>query len=339
MNWSALQVARHVRANGGARSVRQLEAAGIDRAAVVAAFADHAITRVRRGWYAVPDAPREVLRAVRVGGVLTGASAARLHGLWMHSDPLLHVRVARTASRLRSPDVTPPQRGTPPGAVVSSRLDRAADGVCVHYRSDPPLNSARDPLPIALAEMLSCAPAEHAIATIDSALASGQLTAPGLARMRELALPSRRALVDRASALSESGIESRVRLFLRRHNIAHRAQVEIDGVGRVDLLVGDRLVIEIDGSKFHTGAEFESDRRRDFELAMRGYLVLRLSYRMVMDEWDTSAAGLRALVARGEHRWGYRAQSSPAPSVPMPKYEHEDRLDVPLGVLLGPNAG
>ncbi|GAA1809346.1 endonuclease domain-containing protein [Agromyces neolithicus] len=337
MSWTPSHVARHIRENGGARSVRQLRAADIDRAAVVAAFSDHAIMRVRRGWYAVRDAPDDVVRAVRVGGALTGASVARLHGLWLHTDRLLHVRVPRTASRLRPP--TAALAAAAAAAATSPRLDPSGHGVCVHYRSAPPLDSARDSLPIALAEMLSCATAEHAITTIDSALASGQLTDGGLEQVREFALPSRRTLVDRASAQSESGIESRVRLFLRTHRITHRAQVEIEGVGRVDLVVGNRLVIEIDGSKFHTGTEFERDRRRDFELAMRGFLVLRLSYRMIMDEWDASAAGILALVARGEHRWGYRARSTSATSVPMPKYVHEDPLDVPLDVLLRRNAG
>jgi hypothetical protein len=41
---------------------------------------------------------------------------------------------------------------------------------------------------------------------------------------------------------------------------------------------------------------------------MRGYLVLRLSYRQVMTEWDVVSAGILELIARGEHRWGRRSE-------------------------------
>ena len=40
------------------------------------------ITQLRERWFAVPDAPADVIRAVNVGGSLTAASDARLEGLW-----------------------------------------------------------------------------------------------------------------------------------------------------------------------------------------------------------------------------------------------------------------
>ncbi len=72
-------------------------------------------------------------------------------------------------------------------------------------------------------------------------------------------------MLDAIHAGSESGTESKVRLLLRTRRIGHRPQVYIARVGYVDLLVGDRLVVEIDGAAYHTGPEFEEDRRRDFE--------------------------------------------------------------------------
>jgi very-short-patch-repair endonuclease len=80
------------------------------------------------------------------------------------------------------------------------------------------------------------------------------------------------------------------------------------------VLVGDRLVIEIDGAGFHTGVEFEADRRRDFELIQRGYLVLRLSYSMVMRDWAEVQRGIVTLIERGEHRWGSRARRHDRPA-------------------------
>jgi very-short-patch-repair endonuclease len=291
-------VAPIIRAHGGALSHRLLELGGFHRAAVAKALSAGTIIRVRPGWFAAPDTPRDVVRAVRVGGAVTAASAARLDGIWLHEDPLLHVRVPRTAARLRGPDES------------GVRLDRRVHKVCVHYRSEPDGPVARDPLPLALAEMLACAGREAAIAAIDSALSQGLLGRGGLETVRELTMPSRHRVLEAVRHGSESGTESRIRLLLRSRNIPHQPQARIRRVGYVDLLVGERLVIEIDGAGFHTGPEFEEDRRRDFELVMQGYFVLRLSYRQVMKEWELVSDGILALVARGEHRWGARAIAS-----------------------------
>ena len=298
-------VARFIRENGGALSYRQFDAGGIPRTAVSAAVRAGAIERVRRGWFTTADAPLDVVRAVRVGGAVTAASAARLGGLWLLGDPLLHVRVPSSTGRLRSPDPS------------NMPLDRSRHRVCVHYRSLPGISGARDPLTLALAEMLTCAEPTAAIVAMDSAVSLGLLSIADFATVRALALPSRRHLVDRVDPGSASGIETVVRLFLRTHGIRHRVQVRFSGVGRVDLLIGDRLILEIDGEQFHTGPEFEADRRRDLELVMRGYLVIRLSYRMVLNEWDAVSSGILQLVRRGEHRWGCRASERPAATVPL----------------------
>lgn len=347
-------VAALITVNGGVCSLQTLAEAGILRDDVTAALAAGVVTRVRRGWYATADAHDDAVRAVRVGGTATAATVVRGFDLPVADDGTLHVRVGQNASRLRSPDlhtegVAAAARGlaadgishagvfshadVPPHAGVSRDgrrpLDRTRDRVCVHYRTPPPATGACDPLHIALAEMLVCADPGDAITTLDAALARGILSARDLAVVRSWTRPSDRWIVDRASAGSQSVIESKVRMLLRSRRIPHRTQVQLHGVGRVDVLVGDRLVIEVDGSEFHSGADaFESDRRRDFEFAVRGYLVIRLSYRMVMSHWDATSAELLALIARGEHRWGYRAR----------EVEH-DRLVLPRHVARGTRQG
>ena len=78
-------------------------------------------------------------------------------------------------------------------------------------------------------------------------------------------------------------------------------QFRIAGVGRVDFVFGDRLVIEVDGREFHASPDqFESDRRRDAVLSALGYRVLRFSYRQVMDRWDEVELAVRAAIARGD---------------------------------------
>ncbi|MEI5584342.1 MULTISPECIES: endonuclease domain-containing protein [unclassified Agromyces] len=295
-------VAEVIRAHGGALPYRRLDELGIARARVGAARRAGEIVPVRTRWFATTDAPADVVRAVRVGGSLTGASVLRLAGIWMRrADPLLHVRVPQTAGRLWSPEPVRPGE-------VRARLDRSAHGVCVHYRTEPGLPQARDPLPLALAEYARCASRLDAHVAVDSALNLGELDDDGLADLRRRLGPALRPIVDLADRGCQSGTETIVRLLLRGRRVRHRTQVPIIGVGRVDVLVGDRLVIEIDGAGFHTGLEFEADRRRDFELVQRGYLVLRLSFSMVMQDWAEVRRGILALIERGEHRWGGRSR-------------------------------
>ncbi|MFC9918404.1 endonuclease domain-containing protein [Agromyces binzhouensis] len=290
-----------IRTHGGALPYRTLDELGVPRTAVRAAVRDGGLLQVRERWFAVPDAPDDVVRAVRVGGSLTAASVARLEGLWIRDDRRLHVRVPRTAGRLWSPSPVPALGRRNP-------LDRTAHGVCVHYRTVPGRSTARDGVVLALAEMAVCAPRLDAQIAVDSALSLGRITRDDLGVLRGMLGASRRRIADEADAGCQSGTETIVRLLLRGRRVPHRTQAWIAGVGYVDVLVGDRLVVEIDGEGFHTGPEFERDRRRDFELAMRGYLVFRVSYSMVMHEWPAVREGLLALVERGEHRWGARAR-------------------------------
>jgi very-short-patch-repair endonuclease len=161
--------------------------------------------------------------------------------------------------------------------------------------------------------MFACGDVGSAIASVDSALETGVFDLGHLELIRSWMPSSKRALLDLSDPDAQSGIETKVRLFLRSRRIPFRAQVAIAGVGRVDLLVGDRFVIELDGRAFHIGAAFEEDRARDFELITRGYVVLRLSYRQVVHDWDRTRAGILALVARGEHRWRGGGPFAPIP--------------------------
>ena len=196
-------------------------------------------------------------------------------GCGCSDDPLLHVRVPSSTGRLRSPDAS------------NVPLDRDRHRVCVHYRSRPGDHRSAGPAaarPRGDAHVRRAARLRSWRWTRPSRL--GLLSVADLATVRALALPSRRHLVDRVDPGSASGIETVVRLFLRTHGIRHRIQVRISGVGRVDLLIGDRLILEIDGEAVPHWPRVRGDRRRDLELVMRGYLVIRLSYRMVMSEWD-----------------------------------------------------
>ncbi|WP_442965601.1 MULTISPECIES: endonuclease domain-containing protein [unclassified Rathayibacter] len=78
-----------------------------------------------------------------------------------------------------------------------------------------------------------------------------------------------------------------------------RAQVWIAGVGRVDLLIGSSLIIELDGRSTH---DFENDRRRDLFAAKNGCVTLRFSATQVLTAWPEVEAAIRTAIERGLHR-------------------------------------
>jgi hypothetical protein len=65
----------------------------------------------------------------------------------------------------------------------------------------------------------------------------------------------------------------------------------------VDAVWPDLLVVEVDGYKYHrTRAAFERDRRRDADLQVAGYRVLRITYRRLVEEPAAVAESIRALL-------------------------------------------
>jgi very-short-patch-repair endonuclease len=110
-----------------------------------------------------------------------------------------------------------------------------------------------------------------------------------------------RRLLAHADRRSESFAESVLRARLLRSGIPCRIQVVI-GEDRVDFLLGERLVIEVDGKEFHTDERwFERDRSRDARLSVRGCRVLRFSYAQVVYRWPEVEAAIRAALWRGDH--------------------------------------
>lgn len=104
-----------------------------------------------------------------------------------------------------------------------------------------------------------------------------------------------------ADGVCESGTETRLWQQLR-HHLPLRRQVPIPGVGRVDFLVGTRLVIEVDSREHHERTpDYERDRCRDARLSALGYRVVRFTYRQVFEHWPVVAAAIWAAVARGDH--------------------------------------
>lgn len=130
----------------------------------------------------------------------------------------------------------------------------------------------------------------------------------GLAELADLrgevsAAPKRvRDLLEICDRRAESGTETMARLRFRSRRIRLRIQVYVPGVGRVDLLVGDRLIIECDSAEHHISRRnYANDRRRDRRAIAKGYLVIRLTYEEVLFGWDEVMADIVAIIKRGDH--------------------------------------
>jgi very-short-patch-repair endonuclease len=161
------------------------------------------------------------------------------------------------------------------------------------------MDSAED----ALRQMIACCDLRASVVAVDSAINRGIASREVVMRLLERTARGRQ-VARHVDPKAESGLETLARLALRRLQLRVRTQVKIAGVGRVDLLIGDRLVLELDGEAWHDRpGDFEEDRRRDRALVVAGYLVLRASYRQVMDEWQVIERQIVTIVRSGRHRW------------------------------------
>lgn len=130
--------------------------------------------------------------------------------------------------------------------------------------------------------MARCQSPERVVAAADSAIRSGVLTRREWLRAIRALPPRLAALLSEADGVAESITESVALFRLRRLGLHLRQQVTVKTVGDVDFLIGDRLVIEVDGRKYHID-KFEEDRQRDAKLSIRGFRVLRFTYRQVFE--------------------------------------------------------
>ncbi|QHC59924.1 type IV toxin-antitoxin system AbiEi family antitoxin domain-containing protein [Rathayibacter sp. VKM Ac-2760] len=277
------ELASLLAAGGGFAPARSLRSGGVDRSAVERALSTGDIVRVRRGWYALAGAPEVEVAAVRAGGVLTCVSLLHSLGLWTTERPGLHV------------------------ALGDSSVHSLRPGAVGHWRRWPGQGRrsfSQDGIGAAILNLLTCVGEDDAIVTIDSALNLGLLDADELTVLRAVAPVGKRDLFARVDGRSQSGLETKTRLSMRRHNVVVSPQVLIPHVGHVDDLVGERMVLESDGFRYHSTAEqFREDRRRDLELARQEYLCIRLDNHQIMDDWPRTEAALFAMIRRNEHLW------------------------------------
>ncbi len=154
-----------------------------------------------------------------------------------------------------------------------------------------------DPIENVLWAVAGCQPELDALAIWESAL---RKKSTSLEVMRRLVLPPEaRRLCEIATPWSDSGLESFVPPRLRWLGLRIVAQVWIAG-HRVDFLIGERLVVQIDGGT-HVGAQRDQDIAHDALLALQGYHVIRVGYRQVTERWHQVQDLIMRAVAQGLH--------------------------------------
>lgn len=271
-------------ANGQICTTSQLSGADVDELTVARLVRKGALVRLRRGLFAAGTAWREATpeqrlalctRAVladRPAAAASHMSATVLHGLPVWGGPVAKVDI-----------------------VCSTPRRRLRSGIGIHPWPDgiaPVEIDGQPAMPVSVAIVQVIV--EHGVVPglvcLDRALHEGRVTPDAVAQAGDDLALGRRArrrlelVVEGSDAACESVGETRTRVLLTDLGLPVRSQVDIrDGagfVGRVDFLVGDRVVVEFDGMVKYDGVDgrraLQQEKAREDRLRAAGYVVVRL---------------------------------------------------------------
>jgi very-short-patch-repair endonuclease len=291
-------VAQIARREHGTVDFDQLRAAGIGPSSIALRVRTGRLHRKHRGVYAVghPKLSHEGvwLAAVKACGreaALSHQSAAQLAkmlSLAAYNGPV-HVTIPGTGGRRRRNGIIVHRSTTLTRKDVMRR-----DGI-------PTTNPART-----LADLRPVLPREQWEDALDQARHLG----PPFGDLR-IKDPAR------------SRLERAFRRICRRHRLPLPEMNVGIGPYRVDFLWREQhLVVETDGwETLRDRASFEADRARDAELKLRGYDVIRFTFRQVLEDPERVARTLRALLAR--------RQATPSPASQRTRAPARRRADQP----------
>jgi len=254
---------------GGVATRRELLGA-VSRREVEAALAAGEVVRLRTGLYALPSRASAELARAALGGTLSHQSAAAAWGWRMKLQPEL-------------PIVTVPRN--------RSFAAGRREGVDVRYDDLAPeriIEGVTDPL----TTVVECArrlPFDEALAIADSALRSGLVTREALleaaSRSRRTGRRAAVRVARAADGRAENPFESVVRaISLEVDGVRLEPQVRVLPGITPDLVDRElRVVVECDSWRFHADKEsFRRDMERYNELALAGWLVLRINWTHAM---------------------------------------------------------
>lgn len=281
------QLARIAREHDGVVTRLHAAARHVSPQILRAAVRDRTLHRVRPGLFVTPErwaaaSTRSAQFLLTVRGVLLGHpdwiashhAALALHGLPLHDVDLGVVDV-----------------------VAPVRASKIRPGLHVHVATPEQLSAASDrPVRVVSAAdacVLTAAASgfEAGVVALDAARHRHLVTPDGLTAAAALpgaryGIGTVRHAIEASDGRCESPGETLTRLVLIAAGLAVRSQVDIedaDGfVGRVDLLVGERVVVEFDGAVKYDGLdgkrELMREKRREERLRDAGYRVVRVTW-------------------------------------------------------------
>lgn len=265
-----------LRRRGGAARTAALAKAGYSRTRLAKALEANQITRIRRGVYSLPDEEGVLGLALRHNARLTCLSAAPIYGLWALRDAeLAHL--------------SPGHKKTIPGTLTHGRL----------------LHPVHPLLPVAgladvLIHALHCLPEIEALVMVQSPVQQGDVTLDFLRRK----LPGNRnarakAVLDHVIPRADSLLEVLANYHFRRAGLHVRRHVQVPGVGEVDFLIEECLVVETDGTTHLEPKQVKKDRARNNATVIGGLLCLRFGYADVVHQPERMVAQVLAVLEQG----------------------------------------
>lgn len=278
-------VADWVDAAGGIAHRSAVLAAGFPVRVLREAVAGGGLRMVRRAWCVSAGAPHDLLAAASAGGRLTCVSLARRRGWWV-PDGIRERHHVHLLPRASSSGLI--------GADVSAHWTRA---LCPVARSD--LEAGIED---ALGHIAQCLSRDEALVVWESA-SRAEALAPEALRAVPWTSIAARELASAVTGLSDSGLETLIFAPLRERGVTVVQQARIAG-RFVDGLIGEALVVQVDGFAFHSSsAQRTADVAHDAELRLRGYTVLRFTYRQVVHERAAVQRTLQRALAQRLHLW------------------------------------
>jgi very-short-patch-repair endonuclease len=268
-----MDIESFLRPRGGVARAATLGDAGFSRTYLDKALASGRIIRLRRGVYSLPEEAGMFGVALSHNAVLTCLSAAPVYRLWTLNDP-------------RAVHLSPGHHAGPPGTLIH--------GKCRHPRHPwLPVAGLAD----VLIHSLRCLPALDSLVMVQSAAGRGDISLDFLRHK----LPGNRnagsrAILDNVIPRADSVLEVLANFHFRKAGLQVRRHVEIEGVGEVDFLIEECLIVETDGGSHLEARQVKKDRRRNNASVVGGHLVLRFGYDDVVHHPERMVAEVLAVL-------------------------------------------
>jgi very-short-patch-repair endonuclease/predicted transcriptional regulator of viral defense system len=286
------RVVEVARRQHGCVSLAQLLDAGLSRYAVAHRVRVGWLTRRHRGVYFVGalegplTTPTAAVLAVGAGALLSHRSAAAVWELLPATGGPVDVTLPGREARHRA------------GIRVHEASGVTADDASVH-RGLPLTSVART-----LLDLADTLPPRELARAIEEAERRGltthaQLTSFLTSRRSHRGTARLRAATHPTPQHTRSEAERRFLTLISKAGLpTPAANTRVAGYEVDFLWPAQRVIVEIDGYAFHSSrAAFERDRVRDAELQMRGYQVVRITWRRLTEEPEAVAVTIATALA------------------------------------------